>query len=77
MNTSPLLDLWTRLWPDYQPTRLLEVPALARLTGVGRVFVKVEADRPLGSFKSLGGMIASCARAGERNRTSTQPDLRQ
>jgi diaminopropionate ammonia-lyase len=60
MNTSPLLDLWTRLWPDYhQPTRLLEVPALARLAGVGRVFVKVEADRPLGSFKALGGMIAS------------------
>ena len=58
MNTLPLRDLWIDLWPDYRPTRLLELPALARLTGVGRVFVKVEGDRPLGSFKSLGGMIA-------------------
>jgi diaminopropionate ammonia-lyase len=57
MDTS-LSDLWLDLWPDYRPTRLLELPALARLTGVGRVFVKVEGDRPLGSFKALGGMIA-------------------
>jgi diaminopropionate ammonia-lyase len=53
-----LRDLWTHLWPEAQPTPLLELPALARLTGVGRVFVKVEAERPLGSFKSLGGMTA-------------------
>lgn len=59
MDTSQLTDAWIDLWPDYRPTRLLELPALARLTGVGRVFVKVEGDRPLGSFKSLGGMIAA------------------
>src|SRR5262245_8637290 len=57
--TKPALrDLWTTLWPEAQPTPLLELPALARLTGVGRLFVKVEGERPLGSFKSLGGMTA-------------------
>lgn len=53
-----LKDLWALLWPDARPTPLLELPALAQLTGVSRVFVKVEGERPLGSFKSLGGMIA-------------------
>lgn len=53
-----LKKLWTLLWPDTQPTPLLELPLLAQLTGAGRVFVKVEGERPLGSFKALGGMIA-------------------
>lgn len=53
-----LKKLWALLWPDAQPTSLLELPSLARLAGVGRVFVKVEGERPLGSFKALGGMIA-------------------
>jgi diaminopropionate ammonia-lyase len=53
-----LKQLWALLWPDARPTSLLELPALAHLAGVGRVFVKVEGERPLGSFKSLGGMIA-------------------
>ncbi|HEY0686426.1 MAG TPA: pyridoxal-phosphate dependent enzyme [Steroidobacter sp.] len=53
-----LADLWRLLWPQAEPTPLLELPALASLTGVGRVFVKVEGERPLGSFKSLGGMTA-------------------
>lgn len=53
-----LKQLWRRLWPDAQPTSLLELPALAELAGVGRVFVKAEGERPLGSFKALGGMIA-------------------
>ncbi|WP_129642591.1 pyridoxal-phosphate dependent enzyme [Peristeroidobacter agariperforans] len=53
-----LKKLWALLWPDAQPTSLLELPSLARLAGVGRVYVKVEGERPLGSFKSLGGMIA-------------------
>ena len=34
------------------------MPALARLAGVARVLVKAEGERPLGSFKSLGGMTA-------------------
>ncbi|MFC4311533.1 pyridoxal-phosphate dependent enzyme [Steroidobacter flavus] len=53
-----LKALWALLWPDARPTPLLELPALAQLAGVGRVFVKVEGERPLGSFKALGGMIA-------------------
>ena len=48
----------TRLWPDYRPTRLIELPALARRAGVARVLVKAENERPLGNFKALGGMVA-------------------
>lgn len=48
----------TQLWDDYRPTPLIELPALARRANVGRVFVKVEGDRPLGNFKVLGGMLA-------------------
>lgn len=58
MQTSQLLDAWQRLWPDHRPTSLLELPALARFAGIARLFVKVEGERPLGSFKSLGGMTA-------------------
>ena len=47
------------IWPDYQPTRLIELPALARGARVGRVLVKLECERPLGNFKALGGMVAS------------------
>jgi len=46
------------IWHDYRPTRLIELPALARLAGVGRVMVKAEWERPLGNFKALGGMVA-------------------
>ena len=46
------------IWEDYRPTRLIELPGLARLTNVGRVFVKAEGERPLGNFKVLGGMVA-------------------
>jgi len=53
----PLLDP-TQLWDDYRPTPLIELPALAHRANVGRVFVKVEAERPLGNFKVLGGMLA-------------------
>ncbi|WP_036107007.1 pyridoxal-phosphate dependent enzyme [Lysobacter capsici] len=48
----------TRLWPDYRPTRLIELSALARRAGVARVLVKAENERPLGNFKALGGMVA-------------------
>lgn len=46
------------IWEGYRPTPLLELPRLARLAGVGRVFVKAEGERPLGNFKALGGMVA-------------------
>lgn len=47
-----------RLWSDYRPTPLLALPELARRCGVGAVLVKDEGQRPLGSFKVLGGMYA-------------------
>ncbi|MBA3677247.1 MAG: pyridoxal-phosphate dependent enzyme [Sphingosinicella sp.] len=47
-----------RLWPDYRPTPLIELPGLAKECGVGEIMAKLEADRPLGNFKSLGGMYA-------------------
>jgi diaminopropionate ammonia-lyase len=46
------------LWADYRPTRLITLPALAWWTKVRSVYVKNEADRPLGNFKALGGMLA-------------------
>lgn len=57
MNNDFLADP-SALWSDYRPTPLLDFPALARLAGVARVFVKWEGARPLGNFKSLGGMFA-------------------
>ncbi len=47
------------IWPDYRPTRLVELPTLARLARVRRVLVKMECERPLGNFKALGGMVAA------------------
>ncbi len=47
-----------RLWPDYQPTPLVSLPRLAEALGIAEILVKNEALRPLGSFKSLGGMYA-------------------
>ena len=47
------------LWKDYRPTPLVDLPRLARHLDVGRVFVKVESERPLGNFKVLGGVLAS------------------
>ncbi|MFI4884783.1 MAG: pyridoxal-phosphate dependent enzyme [Steroidobacterales bacterium] len=52
---------------DHTPTSLLSLPQLARLAAVGHVFVKCEGERPLGNFKTLGGMLAAeraLARAG-------------
>lgn len=53
-----LPDDWLRLWPAYQATPLLDRPRLAARGGVARVWVKDESARPLGSFKSLGGVYA-------------------
>lgn len=61
MKVAPLAESgWEAidLWKDYRPTALIELPALAERTGVGRVFVKNEGQRPLGNFKVLGGMVA-------------------
>lgn len=40
------------------PTPLLTLPPLAKRCGIAQLIVKVEADRPLGNFKSLGGVSA-------------------
>jgi diaminopropionate ammonia-lyase len=57
-TSADLTDDPAQIWADYQPTPLLELPALARRADVARVFVKVESERPLGNFKALGGMLA-------------------
>lgn len=46
------------LWPDFRQTSLLELPTLAAQAGVGRILAKIEGERPLGNFKSLGGTLA-------------------
>ncbi|MDH5833583.1 pyridoxal-phosphate dependent enzyme [Luteimonas kalidii] len=52
LNPGEILD-------GYQATSLLEIPELAKATGVARVFIKNEAERPLGNFKVLGGITAA------------------
>lgn len=44
--------------PVHAVTPLLDLPALAKALGVGRVLLKDEGARPLGSFKALGGVYA-------------------
>ena len=53
LSTDALL-----IWPDYRPTPLISLPYLAEQCRVAHVMVKLENERPLGNFKSLGGMIA-------------------
>jgi len=60
------------VWGDHRPTSLLDMPVLAQQTGVARVLVKAESERPLGNFKSLGGTVASM-RALAHARQSTIP----
>src|SRR3954466_9541147 len=67
----------TDIWPDYQPTRLIELPALARSARVGRVLVKLECERPLGNFKALGGMVASLRALARVAGVSRLRDLRR
>lgn len=55
---TPMGDL-AHIWPGPTPTPLAELPELAARCGVGRIFVKDESVRPLGNFKSLGGVYAS------------------
>lgn len=40
-------------------TPLVEMPMLAERCGVGRLWAKLENERPLGNFKSLGGVHAA------------------
>ena len=52
------------LWDNYRPTTLLELSELARQLNVGRVFAKLENERPLGNFKAVGGMTAGLKALG-------------
>ena len=59
-------------WPDYQPTPLLDLAALAGKLGIGRLWYKDEGARfGLGTFKALGGaygvlrIIPACPLRGE------------
>ena len=78
MNDTSLATLSpSDLWDDYRPTPLLELPRLARLTGVRRVFVKAEGERPLGNFKVLGGMVAGLRTLARATGVATLQDLTQ
>jgi diaminopropionate ammonia-lyase len=57
MMKESAADLF-RECPVHAVTPLLDLPSLAVALGVGRVLVKDEGARPLGSFKSLGGVYA-------------------
>lgn len=60
MNTDTDRAHWNiaELWPDYRPTPLIALPALARRAGIAQVLLKCEGERPLGNFKALGGLYA-------------------
>lgn len=45
-------------FPEFAPTPLLDLPALALQLDVAQVLAKNESCRPLGNFKSLGGTYA-------------------
>ena len=63
------------IWDDYRPTPLIELPRLACLANVGRVFVKAEGERSLGSFKMLGGMVAGLRALARAAGVATVQDL--
>ena len=55
----PTAPAWLApLWPGLAPTPLVALPELARQVGVAALWVKDESHRPLGNFKSLGGVYA-------------------
>jgi len=64
------------LWDDYRPTRLVELPELARVAKVARVLVKDEGERPFGNFKVLGGMLAGLRAIARAMGAESFDDLR-
>lgn len=65
------LSLFNELWPQYRQTSLLKLPALARFAQVQQVHIKCEGERPLGSFKVLGGMTAAIRAVARHAQLST------
>ncbi len=58
MTNQDSPDALLRLGPNYQPTPIITLPDLAAQLGLASIHIKNEGLRPLGSFKSLGGMYA-------------------
>jgi diaminopropionate ammonia-lyase len=62
MTQDPLSEprRWLSVLPAAaEPTPLLDLRALAARLGLAQVLVKAEGGRPLGNFKSLGGVYAA------------------
>lgn len=74
-TSFPDFDI-THIWENYRPTSLIELPSLAKLAGVARVFAKLEGERPLGNFKLLGGMVAGLWALARAADLSTPLELR-
>jgi diaminopropionate ammonia-lyase len=79
-DPAPQLLGFHRSIPGYSPTRLVELPRLARELGAARVWVKEEAARfGLPAFKMLGAAYAIAralsVRLGERERTFTFEEI--
>jgi diaminopropionate ammonia-lyase len=58
MTSPDLPAALLELCPAYRPTPLRQTPRLAKALGLASVAIKDEGARPLGSFKSLGGVYA-------------------
>ena len=71
------LDDPAALWPDYRPSSLLDLPALARRRSLARVLAKAENERPLGNFKALGGMTAGLRALARTTGAGSWAQLRQ
>ncbi len=78
MTNDPIIRLRHELatiWPDLQPTPLIDLPAIAAKIGIGHVFAKIEGERPLGNFKSLGGTLAGLRALARESGVATIADL--
>nr|MDQ3294701.1 pyridoxal-phosphate dependent enzyme [Actinomycetota bacterium] len=77
---GPEVLAFHRRLAGYAPTQLVDLPAVAATTGVGRLLVKAEVERfGLPAFKALGASWATyrilCAQLGGEPEWSTWDDL--
>lgn len=77
VSESPVVaDAFLEMSADSRPTRLLDLPDLARELGIAALHIKDERYRMgLGSFKALGASYAIAKRAEERLRQGLASDL--
>lgn len=71
-SPEQIATLLQRLSPRYAQTPLLDLPRLAAECGIGQVLAKSEAERALGSFKSLGGTYAGLRALARATGTSVE-----